>query len=178
MNTSCRDYIRNAFIDGMDEVFTTLFNDGENDGVYFYPIDLDQTQVSVYGESKYGKVYSKPSLLVCKAEINPTQGQQSVESVKNLAVFTVPIKSLMDRNLGVTHDDLERMRRGIMYFHDTCYYIDNISPTAYVEDTFLFYKFECTEILDNIENFFEAYDDTDEAILTDSGIPDAIIIRG
>ena len=178
MNKTCRDCIRNDFIEGMNEVFTTLFNDGESDGVYYYPLDLNQTQVSVYGESKYGKLYSSPSLLVCKAEVNPTQGQQSVESVKNSAVFTVPLKSLQVRNLEVHHDALEQMRRGIMYFHDTVYLIDNISPTAYVEDVFLFYKFECTELLDAVENFFDAYDDTDEAILTDSAIPNAILIRG
>ena len=168
--------IRRDFIEGMNEVFTTLLNDGETDGVNYFALDLENTRTSVYGESRGSKVYSNYVTLVCKAEINPVQGEQPVESVKNTAIFTVPLKSLQDRNLGVTDIDLEQMRRGILEFHNTCYYIDNIRPTAYVEDVFLFYKFECTQILDDLVSFLPVLSDEEDRVLTDSSVPFQILI--
>lgn len=139
--------IRKDFVDGVQEIFTTLFNDGENDGVNYYELDLDSTRTNIYGEAKIKK-YKNPVMLVCKAEISPTHGVQNVESVKDSSTFTVTLKSLQERNLGVTTKDLEHMRRGVLEFHNTFYYIDNITPKAYVEDVFLMYKFDCSQLLD------------------------------
>lgn len=138
--------IRKEFIDGVMEVYTTLLNNGseETDGVFYYALS-DKTQGSVYGESKY-KTYKPPVLLVCKAVLTPTQGENDTEGVKDSAEFSVPIKSLTDSGLTVTQEDLDAMRRGIMKFHDVWYLIDNVSPTVYVEDVFLVYKFSCTEL--------------------------------
>ena len=142
--------IRKDFVEGINEIFTTLFNDGENDGVTYYELDLEHSYKNVYGESKYGKHYINPVKLVCKAELNPTHGIESIESVKDSASFTVTLKSLQDRNLGVTNRDLDKMRRGILEFKGVFYYIDNISPETYIEDVFLKYRFECTQIIEDI----------------------------
>lgn len=137
--------IQKAFINGVQTIFTTLFNNGsENDGVYYYPLDTENSTINVYGEQK-AKLYKDPLLLVCKATISPTKGEQDVEEVKNQAEFVVTLKSLVNNNLGVTNKDLETMRRGIMKFKGVCYLIDNIVPKAYVEDVFLMYTFYCTE---------------------------------
>lgn len=136
--------IRNDFIEGVQEVFTTLFNNGsENDGVFFYALS-DKTEVGLYQEQKY-KVYKDPVLLVCKAEITPTQGAEDVEEIKDSAEFTVTLKSLMNNNLGTSQSGLAEMRKGVMKFHGVFYIIDNIIPKAYVEDVFLMYRFQCTE---------------------------------
>ena len=137
--------IQKAFVNGVQTIFTTLFNNGsENDGVYYYPLDTENSTINVYGERK-AKLYKDPLLLVCKATISPTKGEQDVEEVKNQAEFVVTLKSLVNNNLGVTDKDLEIMRRGIMKFKGVCYLIDNIVPKAYVEDVFLMYTFYCTE---------------------------------
>lgn len=137
--------IQKAFINGVQTIFTTLFNNGsENDGVYYYPLDTENSTINVYGEQK-AKLYKDPLLLVCKATISPTKGEQDVEEVKNQAEFVVTLKSLVNNDLGVTDKDLEIMRRGIMKFKGVCYLIDNIVPKAYVEDVFLMYTFYCTE---------------------------------
>ncbi len=138
--------IRKEFIEGVQEIFTTLFNNGneETDGVFLYLMSDETQPHSIYGETK-NKVYKEPKLLVCKAILNPTQGEQDVESVKEQAEFVVTLKSLQDNELGVTSNDLENMRKGVMKFHDTFYSIDNIIPKAYVEDVFLMYRFMCTE---------------------------------
>ena len=137
------DSIRKDFVDGVYDIFTTLFTDGVNDGLNLYLLS-ESTKPNVYGENKY-KVYKAPILLVCKAQLSPTQGNQTVEEIKDVAVFTVPIKSLQDANLGVTNDDLDTMRKAVIEFHGVFYNIDNITPNAYIEDTYLMYKFDCTE---------------------------------
>lgn len=63
--------IKKAFIDGMQTVFTTLFNEGVTDGLNLYLMS-DKTKKNVYDETKY-KVYKPPVKLVCQARLTPTQ---------------------------------------------------------------------------------------------------------
>ena len=135
--------IRKGFVDGVYELFTTLFNDGVSDGINLYLMS-DKTKTNVYGESKY-KTYKTPKKLVAQARLKPEQGELDVEGVKDKAIFVVPLKSLQERELGVTNADLDIMRKGVIEFHGVYYIIDNILPKAYVEDVFLMYHFECTE---------------------------------
>ena len=135
--------IRNDFVDGVHEIFTTLFNSGVEDGINLYLLS-GSTRTNLYKESKY-KRYKAPKMLVAQARLTPTQGEQDVESVKDKATFIVPLKSLQERGLGVTNNDLDEMRKGVIEFHGTYYTIDNILPKAYIEDVFLMYHFVCTE---------------------------------
>lgn len=135
--------IRKDFVDGVQEIFTTLFNDGVNDGINLYLLS-EKTRTSVYKESKYKK-YKQPKMLVTQARLTPTQGEQNVEGIKDKAIFVVPLKSLQERGLGVTNSDLDIMRKGVIEFHGVFYTIDNILPKAYIEDVFLMYHFVCTE---------------------------------
>ena len=135
--------IRKDFVDGLQEVFTTLFNDGETDGINLYLLS-NNTRTNVYKESKY-KMYQSPKRLVAQVRLTPKQGEQDVKSIKEDAVFIVPLKSLQNRELGVTNADLEEMRKGIIEFHGVYYTVDNILPKAYIEDVFLMYHFVCTE---------------------------------
>lgn len=138
--------IRKDFVDGVHEIFTTLFNNGSesDDGVFLYLLS-DKTKSNVYGETKYGKLYQRPKLLVCKANLTPTQGEEDVKTVSDHVEFVVTLKSLQENELGVSHADLDKMRQGIMQFHGTYYKVDNILPKAYIEDVFLMYTFVCSE---------------------------------
>ena len=150
--------LRKDFVDGVEEIFTTMFNDGVTDGLKLYLMS-EKTKTNVYGESKY-KTYKSPKMLVTQAHLTPTQGEQYVEAIKDKAVFIVPLKSLQNQQLGVTNKDLDEMRKGVIEFHGVFYTIDNILPKAYVTDIFLLYHFVCTEDkqLDSINlevsNFF------------------------
>lgn len=135
--------IRKDFVDGVQEIFTTLFNDGVNDGINLYLMS-DKTKTNVYGENKF-KMYKQPKLLVAKANLTPTQGEQDVEGIKDSAVFVVPVKSLQENELGVTNVDLDIMRKGVIEFHGVYYKVENILPKAYIEDVYLMYHFVCTE---------------------------------
>lgn len=135
--------IRKDFVDGVQDIFTTLFNDGKNDGLKLYLMSNDTT-TNIYGESKY-KVYQQPKMLVTQARLTPTQGEQDVEGIKDKAIFIVPLKSLQENELGVTNSELDEIRKGVIEFHGVFYTIDNIIPKAYIEDIFLMYQFICTE---------------------------------
>lgn len=135
--------IRKDFVDGVQEIFTTLFNDGKTDGLYLYLLSAEN-KTNIYGEVKY-KMYKQPKLLVTQARLTPTQGEEDVKGVKDRATFVVPLKSLQENGLNVTNDDLDKMRQGVIKFHDVFYTIDNILPKAYIEDVFLMYHFVCTE---------------------------------
>ena len=141
--------IRKDFIEGVQEIFTTLFNNGseETDGVFLYLLS-SQRKTNIYGERKY-KTYQAPKLLVCQAKLSPTYGQETIEEIKDKAEFVVPLKSLQDNDLDVSQEALEEMRRGVLKYHDVIYTIDNIIPKAYVEDVFLMYRFICTEDIHN-----------------------------
>lgn len=138
--------IRKDFVNGVQKIFTTLFNNGSetDDGVYLYLLS-NQREANVYGEKKF-KTYQSPKLLVCKATMNPTFGDPpEVKEIECDAEFVVTLKSLQNNGLEVTQESIDEMRRGLMKFHDVIYTIDNIIPKAYVEDVFLMYRFLCTE---------------------------------
>lgn len=137
--------IRNDFLEGTQEIFTTLFNDGVTDGLDLYLLSSNN-KTNVYNENKV-KLYKKPIKLVTQARISPTQGEQDVETVKGNAEFVVPLKELMNKEIGVSTGELAVLRQGVIDFHGTFYTIDNILPKAYVTDVFLLYTFVCTEDL-------------------------------
>ena len=136
--------IRKDFVEGVQEIFTTLFNDGVTDGLDLYLMSENTSSSNVYRENKY-KMYKSPKRLVTQARLTPTQGEKDVEVIKDKAIFVVPLKSLQDNDLGVTNNDLDIMRKGVIGFHGVYYTIDNILPKAYIEDVFLMYHFVCTE---------------------------------
>lgn len=152
--------IRNDFIEGVQEVFTTLLNEGVSDGIDLYFLSPN-TKANVYGENK-GKVYKQPIKLVAQARLNPVHGEQDTESVKQQAQFVVPLKDLNDKEVDVSTKGLEVLRRGVIGFHDTFYTIDNVTPKAYVEDVFLLYTFDCSEDLDMGRNGISVEEPPDE----------------
>lgn len=160
--------IRSDFVEGVQEIFTTLFNGGESDGLDLYLLS-ENTKQNVYGENMV-KLYKKPVRLVTQAHINPTQGKQDVESVKGIADFVVPLKSLQDNEIDISTTGLDKIRRGMIEFHGTFYKIDNVVPKAYIEDVFLMYTIYCTEELHVTELNVEPDEEGDEnADITDEG---------
>lgn len=135
--------IRKDFVEGVHEIFTTLFNEGVTDGLNLYLLS-EHTKTNIYGENKY-KIYQSPIRLVTQARITPTQGEQDVEGIKDKVTFIVPLKSFQDNNLDVSNTGLSIIRKGIIEFQGTYYLVDNISPKAYIEDVFLLYEIECSE---------------------------------
>ena len=135
--------IRQDFIDGLQEIYTTLFNDGITEGINLYILSEENT-TNIYGESKYKK-YKQPIRLLSKASLSPTQGQQDTECVKNTASFTVPYGTLLEKEIDVSKEGLDKLQRSVIEFRGVYYLVDVVNPKAYVEDCFLTYSFQCTE---------------------------------
>ena len=140
--------IRQDFIEGVEEVFTTLFNTGHDDGILFYPLAEDGT--NFYKENK-AKEYLPPYNLVAKVELFPEEAQEIVEGKKETATFTVPVSSFLENDIPHSNRDLDEMRKGLIFFDDTYYEILLIRPRAFVEDIFLLYEFKCCEDLETKE---------------------------
>lgn len=134
--------IRQDFIEGVAEVFGTLFNDGITSGVYYYAYKEDT--LNIYKENRKRQFYP-PVLLIAKVELTPEKGDTDIEELKNAGFITIPLKSFMDNNLDVSSKGLKDMKRGYLYFDGIFYEIINIRPQAFVENVFLTYKFTCLE---------------------------------
>ena len=154
--------IQEAFVDGMNEVYSVMFTDGVNDGVKLYLLD-QSTEGGFYKESKVKK-YKKPVLLVAKAQTNmKVKGDEVIESdIKNLPKFTVPYKSMRDNNIPCqTEKDWDILKRGFIEFHEAFYEIKSAKPQTFVEDLFLTILFEC-EYRKDITSLLVVTDDTEE----------------
>ena len=154
--------IQEAFVDGMNKVYSVMFTDGVNDGVKLYLLD-PSTEGGFYKESKVKK-YKKPVLLVAKAQTNmKVKGDEVIESdIKNLPKFTVPYKSMRDNNIPCqTEKDWDILKRGFIEFHEAFYEIKSAKPQTFVEDLFLTILFEC-EYRKDITSLLVVTDDTEE----------------
>lgn len=142
--------IQNAFVDGIHEVFTTLFNEGTTDGVYFYPFNPNCKTDNVYKE-RIGKKYLNPILLVAKVEITGVDPQDATRVLTHRGKFRVTYKSLRDNSIDVSLTNLKELEKGLMKYKDMVFEILKIEPQTYVEDVFLTYEFHCKEKLGDSE---------------------------
>lgn len=152
--------IRQDFLEGTQEIFTTLFNkgtDAENDGILYYELS-PVTIPDIYGEQK-NKIYKTPVRLVAQVISTPSQENYDISMLKDYCKFVVPCQDMLLKGLSVLPSDIEHMRQGFIEYRGVFYRIDNILPKAFVEDTFLFYHFECTQDHD-IEDLVSGYYDS------------------
>lgn len=158
--SALNDEIRQLFIDGVHEVFYTLFADGEDDGVYYYP-QIDGMSKNVYGEQDTKK-YGAPSLLIARILLNedgmlgPTVGSKSPEEVyRGSITFYIPYKCFLDRGIEIGVKDYLEFSKGIIQYKDSFFEIYKVSPTAFVEGIFLIYQVVGREISDTSRLVFE-----------------------
>lgn len=135
--------IRKDFVDGVLEVYSTMFNEGKTDGIDLYLLSKGNFN-ETYRENKY-KVYKPPIRLIARAILNPTQENLDIDVIKDKATFKVPLKALQEKGVDVSHENLEVLRKGVIVFQGIYFKIENILPRTYVEDVFLMYDFICSE---------------------------------
>lgn len=136
-----QDYseIQNAFLDGLDELFSIMFTDK----IKLSLLNEESTRVNVYDESPR-KVYLEPIFLVGKVTTTFTQGEDPIEGVQNNAVITIPTKQLISK--GIPHQsskDLETLKKGKMSYGDFEYLIEKVTPKTLVADKWQMYDFHC-----------------------------------
>ncbi len=142
--------IRDAFLDGTQEVFSILFTDGLNDGINLYLMDLEHTIPSPYGETKV-KYYHKPVRLVSKMRSSMTERTVAIADldIHEEPNFVVTAKDCILKNIPhETEEDFEYLRKSYIEYKGSFYKVDNVRLRGYVEDTFLFIVFVCEIDLD------------------------------
>jgi hypothetical protein len=133
--------IQREFLDGMNEVFTSIFNNE----VMLYLMDEENTVVNkLYGETA-DKVYKEPIALAAKIVTKFKKDELPEMTVNIDAVITVPTKQLMINNVPRdTMQDLLTLTKGkISYKQVIVYMIELVRPKVLIDDEWQFYDFYC-----------------------------------
>ena len=136
-----QDYseIQNAFLDGLEEIFTIMLTDKINLSL----LDDESTIVNVYDEASE-KVYKPHIQLVGRITTNFTQGENPIEGVQIDAVITIPTKQLISNQIPhKSESDLETLKKGKMSYGDFEYLIEKVKPKTLVADMWQMYDFYC-----------------------------------
>lgn len=132
--------IQNAFLDGIEELFSIMFTDR----LHLSLLDEESTQVNVYDEDVTEKVYREPIQLVGRIKTTFLQGEDPVEGVQIDAVVTVPTKQLITKNIPhQTDEDLETLKKAKFSYDGFEYLVEKVTPKTLVADKWQMYDFSC-----------------------------------
>ena len=142
--------IRQDFLDGVEEVFSTLFNEAKEpeDGIQFFSFLGGSS--NVYQESKF-KRYAPPITLISSVSEVVQDGNTDVEAQKRHSIFKVPLKQLLSKGVietDMTKDVVAELKKGLIKYKDVLYEIDLIQGKVFIENTYMLWEFRCTEIFD------------------------------
>lgn len=131
--------IQNAFLDGLEEVFSIMFTDR----LTLSLLDEENTQTNIYEETP-SKVYLDPIPLIGRIQTTFTQGEEPVEGVQIDAVITIPTKQLITKNIPhETDEDLETLKKGKFAYGGFEYLVEKVVPKTLVADMWQMYDFNC-----------------------------------
>ena len=131
--------IQNAFLDGIEEIFSIMFTDRLNLSL----LDEESTYVNIYDETSE-KMYQLPIQLIGRIKTTFKQGEEPIEGVQVDAVITIPTKQLITKNIPhQTEDDLETLKKGKFSYDGFEYLIDKVTPKTLVADKLQMYDFAC-----------------------------------
>lgn len=142
--------IRQDFIDGIEEAFSSLFNEAKepDDGIQFFAFKGGSS--SIYQESKF-KTYAPPVTLISSVREVEQDGNTNVEAQKRHSTFKVPLKQLLSKGViekEMTKDVVAELKKGLIKYKDVLYEIDLIQGKVFIENTYVLWEFRCTEIFD------------------------------
>lgn len=131
--------IQNAFLFGIDEIYSIMFTDR----LKFSLLNEEDTLLNVYEESS-AKQYLDPIQLVGRVQTTFTQGKEPIESVQIDATITIPTKQLITHGLPhQTESDLETLRKGKFEYDGFEYIVERVVPKTLVADKWMMYDFMC-----------------------------------
>lgn len=131
--------IQNAFLDGIEEVFSIMFTDR----LELRLLDEKNTKVNVYEES-LEKVYKDPVSLIGRIQTTFSQGEEPIEGVQVDAIVTIPTKQLITKEIPhKTEEDLEVLKKGKFVYDGIEYMVDRVVPKTLVADIWQMYDFVC-----------------------------------
>ena len=132
--------IQNAFLDGLEEVFSIMFTDR----LQLRLLDEKSTGVNIYGEDTTSKVYLEPIQLIGRIRTTFTQGENPVEGVQIDAIVTIPTKQLITNNIPhQTYSDLDILKKAKFSYDGFDYLVEKVTPKTLVADKWQMYDFSC-----------------------------------
>ena len=132
--------IQNAFLDGLEEVFSIMFTDR----LQLRLLDEESTGVNIYGEDTTSKVYLEPIQLIGRIRTTFTQGENPVEGVQIDAIVTIPTKQLITNNIPhQTDSDLDILKKAKFSYDGFDYLVEKVTPKTLVADKWQMYDFSC-----------------------------------
>lgn len=134
--------IQQAFLDGIEEVYSTLLCNH----LFLYFLDEEDTKVDdIYGETSKKK-YLEPYELIAKVTYSHPKGVDEEVTVGRTAKFRVPTKQFLTLGIPFLHEaDWEKMRKAKLVYEGTEYLIDTVEPSTLVADIWQFFEFSATE---------------------------------
>lgn len=133
--------IQQAFLEGMEEVFSIMFTNN----CKLYLLDSENTETNIYGETK-SKKYSEPYDLVAKITYNHSKGESPEETTIRSATIRVPTKQFLDKGIPcLLESDWEMLKKSKFEYEGCTYLVDNVTPMTLVSDIWQFFDFNCTE---------------------------------
>ena len=132
--------IQNAFLDGIEEVFSIMFTDRLN----LHLLNEEDTIVSIYDETE-NKVYLDPVPMIGRIQTTFAQGEIPVESINIDAIITIPTKQLITNRIPhTTESDLEALRKAKFTYDGFEYLVSKVQPKTLVADMWQTYDFMCS----------------------------------
>lgn len=132
--------IQNAFLDGIEEIFSIMFTDD----LQFSFLNTEATKTNVYGETPV-KAYHNPIPLIGRITTTMIQGENPIETVQVDAVITIPTKQLVTKKIPhKTEVDLETLKRGKFSYKGIEYLVSEVKPKTLVADMWQMYDFMCS----------------------------------
>lgn len=133
-----QERISDVFLEGIHEVFSILMTDK----IFLKLLDENSTEINIYNEASVKK-YHDPIQLVGKVSLGSEQGEQEVEGNQDLATFTIPTKSLLDRGVDITPQNHDTLEKGVIQYEGVDYEVKQVTPRTNIDSVFQFYVFYC-----------------------------------
>ena len=126
------------FLDGIYEIFSAMMTDQ----IFLKLLDDTNTVTNIYEETKHKK-YLEPLQLVGKFSLTMGQGEENVEGIQDYATATIPTKSLLDKNVDISPQNYDTLKKGVIHYDGVDYEIKQVRPTTNIDNVFQFYVFYC-----------------------------------
>ena len=141
--------IRKDFMDGVQEIYHTLFNEGksEDDGISLFL--FREGSVNIYDEVR-NKTYGMPVILSANIKLGTKEEQTPTSPRGRVASIKVPAKEIEEKTrLDMNNQsDILTLSRSIIKYKGVYYEIDTLQGRAFVENVYLLWEFSCSEIMD------------------------------
>lgn len=140
------DEIQNAFLEGMNEVYTTIFTDT----LMFELLESTQSKINTVYKETLSREYQDPISLSGNVLVRAHEGEIVVEDTKFFTEISIPTKQLIDNEIPFeTKSDLKKLEGGRFTYKGVSYLVDEVIPKVLIANIFQIYQFKCIEETEN-----------------------------